>query len=139
MSSSQSHLRSHRWTILIIGGLGVILALASAIPVGCLIHWRFVEHDMTGLQGTWRDPGNPKHIYEFRRNGEVDTWTGSKSFFNRIGWTATWRRKGQTIFIDTDRNWDFEGQLEGNTIRGKMIMRDATGEIQPIDVIWQRD
>jgi hypothetical protein len=91
------------------------------------------------LERTWRDTNNPGHLYEFRPNGDLETWTGFKSWWNRIGWSATWRRDGQQITIRTDRNWDFKEQLEGGAIRGKMLIRNESGDIETeVDAVWQR-
>jgi hypothetical protein len=68
--------------------------------------------------------------------------TGStKSWWNRIGWSASWRRDGNQIRILTDRNWDFEGQLDGETIRGQMLIRDQPGGkvVTTTEVVWQRE
>lgn len=138
-SSPSMAARDNRRALIFVA-LGVIALLVVAGLAGGLIYWKFSGQNMAGLQGTWRNPKNPKHTYEFKPNGEVDTWSGSKSWWNRIGWTATWRRDGQNITIQTDRNWDLKGTLEGNSIRGKMIMRDGAGETETeIDVVWERD
>jgi hypothetical protein len=101
---------------------------------------RYSGHDRVGLEGTWRDRNNLKHFYEFRPDGELATWVGSQESYNRIGWSATWRRDGNRITIRTDRNWDFEGQLGGVTIRGKVLIRDGAGAVvNRVDEIWQKD
>jgi hypothetical protein len=108
--------------------------------VGGWVYLRFSGHDMAGLDGTWRDNNNPKHSYEFQANGDLTTWYGSKEWWNKIGWSATWRRTGNQITIRTDRNWDFEGTLDGATIRGKMLIRDEHNAIvNTPDVIWQKE
>jgi hypothetical protein len=44
------------------------------------------------------------------------------------------------ITIRTDRNADFQGQLGGGTIRGKMFIRDATGAVvNTADVMWHTE
>jgi hypothetical protein len=125
------------WIVAVV--LGVLIV--GALAVGGLAYWWFSAHNTAGLEGTWRDAGNPKHCYEFRANGHVDTWSGSQALWNKIGWEATWRRSGNHITIRTDRNWDFEGELEGDTIRGKMLMRDPGGGpvTNTVDVVWKRD
>jgi hypothetical protein len=125
---------------LIIVGVGIVASLVVSGFVGGCVYRRLALHNMAGLQGTWRDINNPKHLYEFQPNGDVDAWTGSKSWLNRIGWTATWRRDGQNITIHTDRNWDLQGTLEGDAIRGKMIMRDGNSETQSeAEIEWRRE
>jgi hypothetical protein len=125
---------------LIIVGLGLVASLLVSGLVGGCLYFRFAGHNMAGLQGTWRDVNNPKHVYEFQPNGDLDAWTGSKSWINRIGWTATWRRDGQSITIHTDRNWDLRGTLEGDAIRGKMIIRDGNSETETeAEIVWRRE
>lgn len=121
--------------------LGLVGLFAGAALVVGLAYRRSSLHKMDGLEGTWHFANEPRHSYEFRPNGDVDTWSGSKEWWNRIGWTATWRRDGDQITIRTDRNWDFVGRLEGDFIRGKMIMRNPqTGEIESeIDLVWQKE
>jgi hypothetical protein len=120
--------------------VGIVGSLVVAALVGGWAYLRFSGHDMTGLQGTWRDTNNPSHLYEFRPNGELETWTGSQKWWNRIGWSATWRRGGQHITIRTDRNWDLQGQLDGGTIRGKVLIRNESGAIETeADTVWQRE
>jgi hypothetical protein len=119
----------------IVGLFVFVVALA-----GGLAYLRFSGHNVAGLQGTWRDTNNPKHIYEFQPNGDLDAWVGSKSWMNRLGWSATWRRDGQQITVRTDRNWDFKGQLDGGTIRGKTLIRDEAGAIETeVDSVWQKE
>src|SRR5262245_5685004 len=121
--------------------LGIVAMVGGVLFAGAFIYLMFSgQKDMAGLAGTWRDPNNPKHCYEFNPNGDLEAWNDpSKSFWSHIGWTATWRRNGQNITIKTDRNWDFNGQLEGNTIRGKMTIRDHLGTQTEIDLVWQKD
>jgi len=122
--------------------LGLVGVLAVAALVGGLAYRRSSLHNMDGLEGTWRLTGNTKHIYEFRPNGELASWFGgSREWWNRLGWSATWRRDGQQITIRTDRNWDFVGHLEGDVIRGKMIMRDpGSGKFEgEVECTWQKE
>src|SRR5262249_47140176 len=97
-------------------------------------------HKVTGLEGTWRDQANNKHTYEFHRDGKVAAYFGgSPSWWNQIGWDATWRGAGQKITVRTHRNWDFVGGLERGVIRGKMLLKDERGAVeQEIDSTWQR-
>jgi len=54
----------------------------------------------------------------------VSVWNGKqKDWWNTIGWEATGRRKGDEITIKTDRNWDFVGTLDGDTLCGTMTIR----------------
>ena len=129
--------RGNKRVLVVLGILGMFVIMAL---VGGWAYWKFSGHNMAGLEGTWRDANNPSHHYEFKSNGQVDTWTGTKSWWNRIGWSATWRRDGQQITIRTDRNWDFVGHLDGGTIRGKDLIRDETGAIVTTpDVVWQKE
>jgi hypothetical protein len=135
LTSAQARGSKHVLVVLGIIGLGIIAAL-----VGAWIYLRFSGHHMAGLEGTWRDTNNPKHIYEFRPNGGMETWVGSKSWWNRLGWSATWWRDGQQITVWTDRNWDFQGQLDGGAIRGKMLIRNEAGAIEyAVDTVWQKE
>src|SRR3954468_21274116 len=101
--------------VLVVSGIVGLFAVLALLGGGAYL-W-FSRHNVEGLEGTWHDSDNPTHHYEFRRNGDVATWSGSKSWWNKIGWDATWRRSGQQITIRTDRNWDFVGELDGDVIR----------------------
>ena len=131
-------IRRHKRGLIVSSLLGLIIAAAL---VGGWAYLRHSQHDRAGLEGTWCDSSNPKHCYEFRPNGELATWSGSKEWWNRIGWSATWRRDGKHIRIQTDRNWDFEGELDGGSIRGKMILRDdkAGAVVNTVDAVWQKE
>jgi hypothetical protein len=119
---------------------GIVGACAVAALVGGWIYLQFAGHNVTGLEGTWRTANDGSHDYEFRANGDLEAWVGRKSWWNRLGWSATWRRSGQHITIRTDRNWDFEGQLDGGAIRGKMLIRDETGAIvTEVATVWQKE
>lgn len=130
---------NRRVLVIVLLGLGGLLAVLVLLGGGSAYLW-LSAHDMTGLEGTWQQPNNPRHHYEFRRSGDVATWSGSKEWWNQIGWTAKWRRDGQKITIRTDRNWDFVGELDGDVIRGKMLLKNERGEVyQEIDEVWQRE
>jgi hypothetical protein len=119
---------------------GIVGLFVVAALVGGGAYLMFSGRNMAGLEGTWRDMNNPGHHYEFRPNGDLDTWSGQKSWWNRIGWSATWRRHGQQITIRTDRNWDFVGELDGGTIRGKMNSRFEPGAAVIItDMVWLKE
>jgi hypothetical protein len=129
-----------RGTKRVLVAVGIVGSLVVAVLLGGWTYLRFSGHNMAGLEGTWRDTNNPGHHYEFRPNGDLETWIGSKSWWNRIGWSATWRRDGQQITIRTDRNWDFKGELDGGVIRGKMLIRNESGAIETeVDAVWQRE
>jgi hypothetical protein len=129
--------RRRRRVLLAAGILGLLVV---ALLLGGWAYLTFSGHDTSGLEGTWRDANNPRHSYEFQRNGDLACWWGSKQWWNRIGWSATWRRDGQRITIRTDRNWNLEGQLDGDAIRGKMLLRDETGAVVSTpDVVWQKE
>jgi hypothetical protein len=120
--------------------LGIIGFFFVVALLGAWTYLRFSGHNVAGLEGTWRDTNNPRHTYEFRPNGNLAAWVGSKSWWNRLGWSATWRRDGQHITIRTDRNWDFKGELDGGTIRGKTLLRNESGAIEnEIDSVWQKE
>jgi hypothetical protein len=128
--------RRNKRVLIALGILGLLVVVALA---GGWVYLWIAGHDRAGLEGTWRDQVNPTHSYEFQANGNLATWSGSKQWWNQIGWSATWRRDGNRITVRTDRNWDFEGQLDGATIRGKMLIRDETGVVvTTADVVWQK-
>jgi hypothetical protein len=140
MVSQQSTSAQSRGVMRVLVVLGIVSLCVVAALGGGWAYLRFAGHNTSGLEGTWRDPNNPKHSYEFQPNGEVAAWFGSKSWWNRLGWTATWRRDGQHITVRTDRNWDFDGQLDGGVIRGKMLLRNQSGAVeQEIDTVWQKE
>ena len=125
---------------LVLIAFGLLVLVIAAAFVGGWAYLKFSGQNTAGLEGTWRMVGDAKHVYEFRPNGELASWSSSKKeWWDKLGWSATWRRDGQQITIRTDRNWDFEGQLDGGTIRGKMLTRDETGAVVPVDVVWQRE
>lgn len=132
------------------GNKGVYIAVGAVVLIlvgllGTLAYLRFTGHDMTRLEGIWVDPndshGNNRHRYEFRPDGNVDSWQGlQKSLWNTLGWEAKWRRKGDEITIRTDRNWDFVGKLEGDTLRGTMTIRTyPAGTDSTADMVWRKE
>jgi hypothetical protein len=136
-SSTSARARGNKRVLVV---LGIVSLCVVAALAGGWTYLRFSRHNMAGLEGTWRDTNNPKHVYEFQPNGDLDAWLVPKSWWNRLGWSATWRRDGQQITVRTDRNWDFEGELDGGAIRGKMLLRNQSGAVeQEIDTVWQRD
>lgn len=122
-----------------------IVALALLAVAGTWAYLRFTGHDMTGLQGVWRQENDTdkRQGYDFQPDGSVSAWNGKeKSWWNTIGWEATWRREGDTITVKTDRAWNFVGKLEGDTIRGTMTMWDPSGrtpDVNTVDLVWKRD
>jgi hypothetical protein len=123
--------------------LGIIGFFAVAALVGGLAYLTFSGHSTAGLEGTWRDPANAQHCYEFLPSGDVETWVGRKGTglgMFPMARFATWRRDGQQITVHTDRGWDFAGQLDGETIRGKMIIRDEKGVVvNTTDTVWRKE
>jgi hypothetical protein len=73
---------------------------------------------MTGLEGVWRDEDSPKHVYRFRKDGTLENSWGGLPF----GSFGTWVRDGDKVTVRTIRNWDFEGELKGKEIRGRIIV-----------------
>jgi hypothetical protein len=49
--------------------LEILGLFVLATLVGGWAYLRFSGHNMTGLDGTWRDTNNPRHIYEFQSSG----------------------------------------------------------------------
>jgi hypothetical protein len=125
--------RGNKRVLIAFGILGLVVVAAL---VGGWAYLKFSGQNMAGLEGTWRDPVDPRHTHQFRRNGQVDTWYGvlpMESF-------ATWQRDGQQITVRTTRGWDFVGQLDGGTIRGQMIIRDETrATVNTTDTVWQKE
>jgi hypothetical protein len=113
------------------------IALAVAGQLRGLALMRASLPDIAGLEGTWRDPVNPKHSYHFGANGELESRWGGLSH----GVVANWSRHGQQIQIRHTPDWlhvdDLDGTLEGGTIQWRRIDR-ASGK--PADaVIWNRE
>lgn len=122
----------------------VVVAIAGLVALvvgGGWLYLRSGGQDTTGLEGTWRMGNNARHIHEFRRTGELACWLGSsKEWWFQLGWSATWKREGQQITIRTDRHWDFKGELDGDTIRGKMLLKSPAGVVeQEVDTVWTRE
>jgi hypothetical protein len=136
--SAVAQRRGNKRVILIAIGI-VTLVVAFALMGGwAILH--FSGKNMAGLEGTWHDANSAGHHYQFQPNGHLDTWSGQEHWWNKIGWSATWRRDGQQITIRTDRNWDFVGELDGWAIRGKMMIRDETGAIVATpDTVWLKE
>jgi hypothetical protein len=122
-------------TLVVLGILGALGLCVVAALVGVLAYPTVSGPNMAGLEGTWRDPANPRHSHRFQPNGDLKSNFGSLP----MAQFATWRRDGQQITIRTIRNWDFVGQLEGDEIRGKMLTRDETGAVvHTTDTVWRR-
>ena len=120
---------------LMLGILGTLGLCVVAALVGVLTYSTVSGSNMAGLQGTWRDPANDRHNHRFQPNGGVESYFGSLPMEQ----FASWRRDGQQITIRTIRNWDFVGQLEGDEIRGKRLIRDDTGAVvHTTDTVWRR-
>lgn len=93
------------------------------------------ERDLSGLRGTWTDGASAKHTYQFRANGDVAVWYEDLPMDRFV----TWEREGQQIKIRTTRNWDFNGRLSDDEIRGQQIIRGSDGRVTySIDVVWRR-
>lgn len=120
-----------------------LLVLAALGLVGFLVVQRFTGHDMTGLEGVWHAAGDTdrRQGYDFQPDGTVSAWNGNqKGFWNTIGWEARWRRTGDQITIRTDRNWDFVGNLEGDTLRGTMTIRNYPDRTETTtEMVWRRE
>ncbi len=123
--------------------LAIIGSCAVAALVCGLVYLTFSRHDTAGLEGTWRDPANAHHCYEFLPSGDVETWLGRKGTglgMFPMARFATWRRDGQQITVYTTRGWDFVGNLDGGTIRGTMLIRDETGKVvNSTDTVWRKE
>ncbi len=120
-----------------------LVCLTLATLLGLAIYFRFTGHDMTGLEGVWHSSGDPdkRQGYDFKPNGTVGAWNGKEeNWWNTIGWDATWRRKGDQITIKTDRNWDFVGELEGDTLRGTMTIRSYPDWTETTaEMVWRKE
>jgi len=121
------------WRGLAIAGV-VLLALAGQAG---LVGWqRAMLPDLAGLEGTWRDPINPKHSYHFINGGELESSWESLSH----GVIATWTRSGTTIHMRCAPDWqqfgNRDGTLDGDTIRWRVS--DAQPGL-PDEIVWSRD
>jgi hypothetical protein len=121
--------------LVLLGVFGALGLCVVAALVGVLAYPMASARNMAGLEGTWRDPANSRHTHRFQPNGDVESNFGSLP----MAQFASWWRDDQQITSRTSRNWDFVGQLEGNEIRGKMLIRDETGTVvHTTDTVWQR-
>ncbi len=120
-----------------------LVCLTLATLLGLAIYFRFTGHDMTGLEGVWHADSDPdkRQGYDFQPDGTVSAWNGKeKSFWNTIGWEASWRRSGDEITIKTDRNWDFVGKLEGDTLRGTTTIRSYPDwTASTAEMVWRKE
>jgi hypothetical protein len=113
--------RALRLAALAIGLLALMLLL------GAFGVWQILStvgrsgRDLTGLDGVWRDEDSPKHLYRFRPDGKIENSWGGLPF----GEAGTWDRDGATITIHSIRDWDFEAELDGGEIRGRLIQRST--------------
>src|SRR5262249_37828820 len=122
-----------RWPLIVIATAGLFLAF------DVVAGWVYLQRQsarMVGLEGTWRAGANSRHTHQFWMNGDVDSWYGSLP----MGSFMKWQRNGNTINIKTDRNWDFVGELEGDQIKGKMILLNEKGLVETtVDEVWRRE
>jgi hypothetical protein len=131
--SGYAQARGNKRVLVVLGIVGLCIVALLGVGGAYLI---FSGHNTAGLEGTWRDPANPRHTHRFQPSGGVDTWH-DKLPMERF---VTWRRDGQQIIVRTTRGWDFEGQLEGEMIRGKMIIRDEKGAVvNTTDTVWRKE
>jgi hypothetical protein len=127
---------SSPWRLVMLLCLGFLLLVV--VGVGGLAYWGYgkVPAEPPGLEGVWRDPTDPKHSYRFRPGGGVDAWYEGLPMDHFL----EWQRDGRRITVRTTRHWDFVGQLNGDEIRGKMILRDRTGAAESEhDAVWRRE
>ena len=126
--------RRRSWLVMALAVLTLLFVVGAG---GTLFYFHLRAQKLAGLEGTWRDPADPKHSYQFRSNGNVDAWWESLPMGNFM----TWSRDGNTITIHSERAGDFVGQLEGNEIRGQTTIRDhESGKaIQTQDTVWRRE
>jgi hypothetical protein len=118
----------------------LLLVTVAGLLLGAAATGWFYLHrqraQMAGLEGTWRAGANSRHTHQFSANGTVYSWYESLPMEPFMRWT----RHGNTITIKTDRKWDFEGELEGDTIRGQMILLNEKGQIETrVDQVWRRE
>ena len=136
-AASPQRQASSRWRVAVLSCLGLLLLVVAG--VGGLAYWGYGKFlaEPPGLGGVWYDPTDPKHTYRFRAGGAMDAWYGGLPMDHFL----TWQRDGQQITIRTTRNWDFVGHLDGDEIRGKMILRDyPTGAaVSEHDAGWRRE
>jgi hypothetical protein len=113
--------------------LAVVAILATGAGLLSLAHDRGPPAQYAGLEGTWRDPANPKHAYRPRPDGAVErSWSGLP-----YGAFGTWERDGQTVVVHTIRNWDFRGTLRDGSIEGQMIETQGGQVLGPS--VWKRE
>jgi hypothetical protein len=116
--------------------LGAI-ALALVAQVGGVALLRLTLPDMTGLDGTWKEPANPRHSYTFRPNGELDSRFGGLPH----GVIADWSRQGQTIRVRHRRDWhrvdDMDGTLQDGTIQWQKFDRKSGQQLET--TVWKRE
>ena len=125
-------------------GLGVLGIAGLFVVVVVVGAWAlFPRKNMTGLDGMWRDTKEHNLYYTFQPDGSVDAYSGGKDWWRKIAsetWSGKWQRDGQRITVQTDRNWDFVGQLDNGTIHGQTIIRDETGAtVRTVDSVWQKE
>src|SRR5262245_39674720 len=131
-AGSPEHPAAVRWGLVACLAVGMLLVLALVAGVA---HLRSREK-MAGLGGTWRDAPTSRHTFQFRPNGDLEAWYQTLP----MGALGRWQRDGQQITIRTDRNWDFEGELDGEEIRGKQTLRDQDGAtVTTVDGVWRRE
>ena len=119
----------------VLAGIGCLL-VAGIIGVRA---WRHFpppnERDLSGLGGAWSEGAGAKHTYQFRANGDVAVWYEGLPMDRFM----TWEREGRQITIRTTRNWDFNGHLGEDEIRGQQTIRGSDGRVTHIVyAVWRR-
>jgi hypothetical protein len=83
-----------------------VAILSLLLVVGLAGGWVYqARTHMAGLEGTWRQQGDPTHTFQFRANGNVDArYQGLL-----MGDFMTWQRDGRQITIHSTRGPTAQG------------------------------
>jgi hypothetical protein len=117
--------------------MGIVGLCVVAALVGGWTYLRFSGHNVAGLEGVWIDDSGQDVSYQFREDGEflirqklpgnLAPFSGDPGVEHRP-W-GKWSRNGQSISVQTVRNWGFDLVLgEDGLLRGERVVDQWSGQ-----------
>ena len=95
----------------------VLLAAAAADLAGAPVPREDMRPPVPVAGAVWEGEGVvARTVYEFHRDGRMTLTYGGRTYAN----CGTWKRTGNQIYWETNNQFcEFEGTLDGTTLRGK--------------------